>query len=422
MAGHSQHNRMTRRDFLGVLAGSTAMASLPSLINHCSQSGKRSNIIVVFDDQARAKELGCYGGKNITTPNLDQMASEGVSFTHATSTCPLCTPYRGMMQTGRYPTHSGIVLNWVNVNLNQRCIAHVFKDEGYSTAFIGKWHLASGARTMNGLRNTTLIDKRHIRENSRIYAKMNPETEFVPPGPQRLGYEHWEAFNFHIDFNNYWYYRDQPEKIYSGKYETDTQEDQAIAYMEKHRGLDRPFFMMIASHPPHPPFHIDYCPPGYLEKIKPVEKLYWRPNIPEGFPNTLDTTRWKQDIVSNEARFYYSMLKIMDDNIGRLLRFLDDSGLSRGTILIFTSDHGEMLGSRSLMNKMAPYAESVGIPLIARWPGNIPAGMLIDALQAPIDHLPTLCGLAGIQCPHTVDGIDLFDVILGKKPIVEMRS
>jgi arylsulfatase A-like enzyme len=415
MADNFHSNEMTRRDFLGVVAGGAAMVSVSGLMSRCSRIGKKPNIIVVFDDQARSQELGCYGGRNITTPHLDRMAEEGIRFTHATSTCPLCTPYRGMLQTGRYPTHSGVVLNWVNVNPDQRCMAHVFNDAGYDTAFIGKWHLASGARTMNGLHNATQADKRRIRENSRAYVRMNPESEFVPPGPQRLGYAHWEAFNFHVAFNNYWYYKDTSEKLYSGKYETDTQIDQAIAYIQGRQDSDRPFFMMVAPHPPHPPFHMDYSPPGYIEQIKPAEELYWRLNVPEGFPETLDVTKWKPDIVSAIARFYYAMLKNVDDNMGRLLRFLDDAGLSEETIVVFTSDHGEMMGSRGRMNKMVPYAESVSIPLIVRWPGCIRAGSVIDALQAPIDHVPTLCGLAGIQAPDNVDGMDLSEVILGRE-------
>ena len=401
---------MTRRSFLETMIGGTALASTPGLLSCSSGSGRRPNVVMVFDDQARAQELNCYGGKNITTPHLDRMASEGVRFTHATSTCPLCTPYRAMLQTGRYPTHSGMVLNWININPDQRCIAHVFRDAGYDTAFIGKWHLASGDRTIDGLHNMTPSDLKRIIENRKAYKKINPESEFVPPGPMRLGYEHWEAFNFHGAFDNYWYYKDEPQRIYSGKYETDTQIGQAIEYIRQHKDTEQPFFMMVAPHPPHPPFNKDKCPAGYLELIKPEKELYWRPNVPKEFPNSFDVT----DIVSKKARCYYAMYKNVDDNIGRLLDYLDTSGMSRDTIFIFTADHGEMMGSHGRMNKMVPYIESVGIPLIIRWPGHIRAGVTIDDLQAPLDHMPTLCGLAGIQPPETADGLDLSDVILGR--------
>ena len=97
-------------------------------------------------DQFRADLMDAYGGNpNLTTPNLDRLASEGALFTNAVAAGPLCTPARGMFHTGLYPTHSGVVMNWVEVNPNQRTIAHIFRDAGYATGFIGKWHLAAGA-------------------------------------------------------------------------------------------------------------------------------------------------------------------------------------------------------------------------------------------------------------------------------------
>jgi arylsulfatase A-like enzyme len=102
----------------------------------------------------------------------------------------------------------------------------------------------------------------------------------------------------------------------------------------------------------------------------------------------------------------------MDDNLGRLMQYLDDSGLSDNTILVFTSDHGEMHGSHGRLNKMVPYAEAMNIPLIIRWPGRIQAGQVSDALFTAMDHLPSLCGLAGLSIPREVDGCDLSGVIL----------
>jgi arylsulfatase A-like enzyme len=134
------------------------------------------------------------------------------------------------------------------------------------------------------------------------------------------------------------------------------------------------------------------------------EEIYWSPNVPADNPRKLI-----------DMRYYLAMCKNMDDNLGRLMKYLETSGLEEDTILIFTSDHGEMHGSQGRLNKMVPYAEAMDIPLIIRWPKRIKAGIRIDPLQSPMDHLPTLCGLAGISIPEEVDGADLSRVIMGKE-------
>jgi arylsulfatase A-like enzyme len=415
---------MDRRAFLKLAAAGTATAAIPGcgqLPRHAQPvpdaasdgpgrkddlptaeaddgvpAPTKPNVLFVFDDQLRADVCGVYGGRNITTPNIDRLADEGVVFTNSVSSCPLCTPYRGMVQTGRYPTHSGIVLNFVEANhvQNPHCLADVFAAAGYETGFIGKWHLSSGWRREEGLYqpNASAVA---------AYQAKYPETEYVAPGPGRLGYGHWQAFNFHANFNDYYYYEDEPRKIYSDRYETDTETDQAIAYMEKCRQSGRPFFMSVAPHPPHPPFDPAYIPAGYLEQVP--EKIWWSPNVPaDNLPSDL------------EMRYYLAMAKNVDDNLGRLMDYLETSGLAADTIVVFTSDHGDMHGSHGRYNKMVPYAEAINIPLIVRWPKRIVTRARLEALQMPMDHLPTLCGLVGLPIPGEVDGADLSKVILGQ--------
>ncbi len=395
----SQSNPMNRRQFLQTAGvGAASLAALGcSCLSGRQASGKaqRPNVLVIFDDQLRADACSVYGGKNIATPNIDRLAAQGMRLTNGTSTCPLCTPFRGMLQTGRYPTHSGIVLNWIEANPNQRCIAHVFKDAGYHTGFIGKWHLSAGALKKSGL-------YKRDPEAQKAYANENPETEFTPPGPDRLGYEHWETFNFHCQFNNWWYYRDDPKKIVMPGYETDGETDLAIDFMTKNKDSDRPFFLMVAPHPPHPPFRDSHLPKGYIEQVP--EQLHWAPNVPEDHPRRKN---------QYQARCYYAMAKNMDDNLGRIMKFLDDSGLSDNTIVVFTADHGEMHGSHNRVNKMVPYAEAVNIPMIYRWPGHIPAGATTDELCGPMDQMATLCGLTGLTPADTSDGVDISRAILG---------
>jgi arylsulfatase A-like enzyme len=389
----------------GVVWSGCSMQSSPRSADTRAQ-GSRPNVIFIFDDQLRADAVGAYGGRNIRTPHMDRLAEQGTLFASALSTCPLCTPYRGMLQTGRYPTHSGLVLNWVEVNPNQRCIAHVFGEAGYETGFIGKWHLAAGVRKKTVKFMMTREQKQENEKRQRAYAQENPETEYVPPGPARLGYAHWQAYNFHSSFTNYYYYEDTPQRLKAPGFETDIQFDQAIAFIDEQKEVGRPFFLMIAPHPPHPPFKPETCPPGYLEKVP--EELAWAPNVPEDH-------RRREDPL--EVRCYYAMVKNFDDNLGRLMDSLDRSGLSDDTILVVTADHGDMHGSHGRENKMVPDREAVHIPLIVRWPGHIPAGRRVEVLQTPMDHLPTLCGLAGLEAPATCDGMDLSATLLGGKEI-----
>ncbi len=381
--------RLDRRTFLGLVAG-TAGAALTGC--EYDAPAPPPNVLFVFPDQLRAAECGVYGGRNIATPNVDRLASEGVVFTNSVSTSPLCTPYRGMLQTGRYPTHSGIVLNFVEASATQnpRCLANVFGDAGYETGFIGKWHLAAGAHEGSPMGAGHLDCDR----------PENLDYDFIAPGPRRLGYKHWQAYNFHYNYFNYWYYEDDSRKRYSDRYETDTETDQAITFMEKCRKSRRPFFLNVAPHPPHPPYFPEFTPEGYLDRIPQV---LWRPpNVPAEDPCT-----------DEERRCYLAMIQNADDNLGRLLDYLESSGLAENTIVVFTSDHGEMLGSQGRIQKFVPYAESIDVPLVMRWPGQIPPGVRVEALQTPMDHFPTLCGLAGVPIPGEVDGTDLSGVVTG---------
>ena len=246
------------------------------------------NGVFIMIDQFRADLMDAYGGNpNLTTPNLDRLASEGALFTNAVAAGPLCTPARGMFHTGLYPTHSGVVMNWVEVNPNQRTIAHIFRDAGYATGFIGKWHLAAGAYKTSGKHlwgehdspEVRQANVRALRERINDYRRQNPEPELVPPGPQRWGYDHWEAYNFHSSFNDYYFYRDLPERQTPEGFETDIIFGQAVSFIKSQQKSGRPFFLTLMPHPPHPPWEPESSPPGYLEKIP--ETLEWSPNVPE---------------------------------------------------------------------------------------------------------------------------------------------
>ena len=383
--------------------------------NYSVSTQKKPNVLFIFDDQHRKDACSIYGGKNINTPNIDRLAREGMLFNNAISTVPVCTPYRGMLMTGRYPTYSGVLLNFIETNPHQSFIASLFKNSGYHTGYIGKWHLSAG---------TTKTAGKYKSDPNLIntYLEENPEPEFTPPGENRLGFEHWEAYNFHMDFKKGWYYRDEPKKLYYDGYETDSQFDQAIQFITKCNKSTKPFFLMLAPHPPHPLWRGKKdVPKEFLDKIS--QDIQLPPNAPQQFP--LGPLKgWpppNETLTLEEIRTYYAMCKNFDYNLGRILKFLDENKLTNNTIVVYTSDHGEQLGSQNRRSKMVPYSESVDIPLIIRWPLNIKKGKVNNSLYTPMDHLPTLAGLSDVKTTELYDGIDLSKEIIGNEKITRER-
>jgi arylsulfatase A-like enzyme len=368
---------MTRRSLLATAAGTLAAAAKPA-------SAQKPNVLFYFPDQVRACEMGYNGGQNIATPHIDRLASQGVTFRNGISTCPLCTPYRAMLQTGRWPSLSGGVMNWINLPSTGQSMGDVFSRGGYDTGYIGKWHLAAGKFAGSLSRDVEPPER--------------PEPEFVPPGPARMGYQYWAAYNFQSDWMHALYYRDTPERLIMPRYETDSETDMAIDFMRARAKGSKPFFLTVAPHPPHPP----WSPKQTLaEDLARVSKdLYWRPNVKDRNP-------------SKNSRCYYGMIGTSDNNLGRMMKFLDESGLAENTIVVFSTDHGEMMASHGRYDKMVPYVEATDIPLIIRWPKHLKPAKS-DMLYTPMDHLPTLASLCGLKIPGIVNGKDLSANLLGR--------
>jgi arylsulfatase A-like enzyme len=397
----SRSAQPTRRSALLSLAGGACAAA--------AAAPARPNILFVLPDQVRPQDLSVYGGRNVETPHIDRLSREGVNFSNALSTCPLCTPYRAMLLSGRYATHTGMVLNWLESNPKDPSIAQALRSAGYGTAYIGKWHLNAGKMKHDGLfmsqeaRQMEAAGDYSVRPKVEVeYVQRNPEPEFVPPGPARRGFDYWAAYNFHTDFRRSYYYRNTPRRLYYPEYETVGQAEIAIEYMRGRAAAGLPFFAVVSPHPPHQPWIENESPAGYLDRVR--KELVRSPNVPAGGPQA-----------RGNLRYYYAMLASVDDAVGRMLRFLRESRLEENTIVVFSSDHGEMMGSHGKWEKMSPYEEAVSVPLIVRWPGRIAPGSRSDALFTPMDHLPTLLSLAGAASPYSrIDGVDLSGAMLGK--------
>ena len=386
---------MDRREFIKTAAAGAAAAIGNDLIA-AERGSRKPNIIFIFADQMRAHVLGCYGNDMVPTPNFDAMARSGTVFDNAISTCPVCSPYRAMLLTGLHPVANGTVSNDTGYKDGLPSIASVCKEQGYETGYIGKWHL----------------------EWNR-----NP---FVPKH-RRMGFDYWAVNNCTHQYMDHFYCTDTPEKIHFKGYDAIVQTGLAVDYIKRNRG--NPFCLFMSWGPPHDPYN--RVPDEYKERI-PLESIRLRENVPERDivdillerdepAEALREKRAKRrkvveddDLLKREyLQGYYAHTAALDDCMGEIRAALQDAGVAQDTILVFSSDHGDMLGSHRMASKQNPLEESSRIPLMVEYPRGVPTGGRTDALCAPIDVMPTLLSLAGLDCPE-VDGKDLAGAAQGK--------
>ena len=369
--------RMNRRDFIKYAsAGIGACAvGITDEVFSAESRGDKPNIVFIFADEMRYSAMGCMGNSDVKTPNLDRLAEEGMLFTNALSSGPVCTPYRAQLLTGRYSHSTGVIRNDIRLPANEITIAEAFKEQGYATGYIGKWHLDAGRKEPKG------TDRRD---------------GFVPPGPYRQGWDYWAALGCSHNYFHTKYYRDNAEPIMIDGYEPDVQTDLAVEYIKQHRR--QPFCLMMSWGPPHFPFKA----PDRWDIYDP-EKLAVPPNVPSD----------KQQVTRELLAQYYGMVTSIDACMNRIVNALSVMGLADNTIVCFTSDHGDMIWSHNCEHKQRPWEESIHIPFIMRWPRKIKPGQKKDVLFNSVDVMPTLLGLCGIKGPAAMEGTDLSGVILG---------
>ena len=335
---------------------------------HQSSAPKKPNILFVFADQLRAQACSILNQGPVPTPALGRLASEGVTFTTAVSNCPVCTPYRASLLTGQYPLTNGLFINDVQLSPHAVSIGKVLKGEGYQTAYIGKWHLDGPNRR-----------------------------KFTPPGPRRQGFDFWAVGNCTHDYFHSVYYRDEPEPLFCEGYDAIAQTELARKWMREHHDSNSPFCLFLSWGPPHNPYR--QVPEKYLQEST-ARSYRCRPNCPA--PN-------EQDILG-----YYAHVAALDDCLGGLLDELDELGLKDDTIVVFTSDHGDMLGSQGVERKQWPWDESILVPFVLRYPqlGNAPR--TVPNPFGCVDVMPTLLKLARQDIPHTVQGVDFSPLLRGE--------
>ncbi|MCK4292932.1 MAG: sulfatase [Planctomycetes bacterium] len=370
---------MKRRELLRSAGIGAASVFLGPGLSGCSgeqrevteKPGRKPNLVFVFADQWRAQATGYAGNKDVKTPNLDKLAGQSVNFSNAVSGCPVCSPYRASLMTGRYPLTHGVFLNDLLLNDEAVSLAQAYNRAGYETGYIGKWHL-------NGNRRGAFI-----------------------PRERRQGFKFWKVLDCTHNYNNSFYYADENVKLKWEGYDSIAQTREAQRYIRAHaRG--KPFALVVSWGPPHAPYHT--APQKYRDMFDPA-KLTLRANVPKE----------QQAQAKKNLAGYYAHIAALDDCIGELLGTLKGLGLEKDTIFVFTSDHGDMLHSRGQMKKQRPWDESIRVPFLLRYPAATGGkGRTIDMpINAP-DIMPTLLGLSGIEIPGTVEGTDFSNVVRGK--------
>ena len=363
---------VARRTFLqhAGMTGAAALAGCRSAPSGDGAAAPAPNVVFVFADQWRAQDVGYAGNAEVLTPHLDRMEARGVNFINAVSCCPVCSPYRACLMTGQYPLTHGVFLNDLRLNTSAVSMAQAFRNAGYTTGYIGKWHLDGTGRSA-----------------------------YIPP-QRRQGFEFWKVLECTHDYNRSAYYAgDSDEKRVWPGYDAYAQTDAAMAYLRRQALTGAPFALFLSWGPPHNPFRTG--PGKWLERYDAMQ-LARRPNVPEDLGKRL-----QKDLAG-----YYAHCSALDECIGRLQAELQATGLDRNTLVVFTSDHGEMLYSQGLVRKQKPWDESVRIPFLVQCPEawKVAAHRTEAPINAP-DVMPTVLGLCGVKIPDTVEGNDYSRVV-----------
>ena len=348
---------------------------LAIFVLEANAESSRPNVVFILTDDMGYGDLGSYGATDISTPNLDRLAREGVRLTNSYSAGPVCTPTRVAFLTGRYQQRVG--LEWASVGIgdaglavSEISVARMLKNSGYVTGLFGKWHVGGTA-------------------------------EF---GPNAHGFD--EFFGFlgpNVDFYTHREVVPKPgvpdlfentEPVEREGYLTHLITERSVRFIQRHDGT--PFFLFVSYNAPHWPFQ----PPDRRWEAQPEKRL-------EG-------TR----------RDYVRMIESIDDGVGRILETLSAQGLSRNTLVIFTNDNGGERLSRNVPffhHKATLWEGGIRVPCLIRWPGQLPSGKTSEQAVITMDLTATILAATGTVPPQgrSLDGMNILPILKGEKPLQE---
>jgi len=351
-------------------------------------TAERPNVLWIMADQLRYQALGCNGDPNARTPNIDRLALQGVACDLAFTPCPVCMPARAALVTGQYGHVNGLRVHGDLLAPDRPTIAHAFREAGYRTSYVGKLHLAS------------------------TNSNWTTGEEFWVHPRLRAGFQDFFGFDLSNHYYNTHYCTgDECKGIKIEGHQTDGLTDLTLKYLaETAIPFGQPWFHVISYEAPHPgggngqnrymPFP---APPEYEAMFDPRTL-----RICDNVPNPQDES------VRRRTAGYYAMVAHLDQNVGRILALLEELGQRERTLVVFFSDHGEMLGSHGRFNKEVAYDEAIRIPLILRLPGAIPAGTRHKGIVSGVDLYPTCAALCGVAPRPEVQGLDHSAALCGR--------
>ncbi|WP_298878670.1 sulfatase [uncultured Polaribacter sp.] len=342
-----------------------------------SEKNKKPNIVYILTDQWRSTAVGYAGNVDVKTPHLDTFAKKSVNFTNAVSVTPVCTPHRAALLTGRFPTSTGMILNDIYLPSEEITMAEIFKEAGYNTAYWGKWHLDGHGRS-------TYI-----------------------PKERRQGFDFWKALECSHNYVKMPYYDNDNQELKHWKgYSPFAITADVNTYLEKHAKDENPFLAVVALATPHYPHH---SAPKKYKDMYPPEKLTLNPNVPKRL----------EEKTRKELQGYYAHATATDEAIGNVLRKLKELNLMENTIIVFSADHGEMMGAQGIRPfvKQMAHRESSGVPFLIYQPKNDKnKGKIVNAPITTPDVLPTLLDLSAIKIPDFIEGENVADLVKNPNP------
>jgi arylsulfatase A-like enzyme len=382
----------------------------------------RPNLLFIYTDQQAISSLGCYGNPVIATPNLDRLAERSVVFDNCYVTQPLCTPSRGSLLCGLYPHSAGLFTNNIPLSLDIPCLPEIGDFRAYSTCHNGKWHLGDEIFPQHGFQEWMGTEdgyRRYWRDwrdkdarspyfHFLIESGFQPDAK-LPDGTPAFGRE---------------YSCQLPEEYSKPAF----QATEACRYIRSH--AEEPFVLYVNFLEPHQPYF------GSRDDQYPPESVVLPPNYvaapTEDQPlrqRLLAVGRWETDIDSGPivteqdwrqliAR-YWGNVSLVDTYVGQILDTLNNCGLDEQTIIVFTSDHGDMMGSHKMAGKCTMFEESAKVPFMLRVPGEFDDGRRIAPPVSQIDVLPTLLDLMGQPVPAHVQGYSWVPFLRDEEELVE---
>ena len=404
----------------------------PNILFICTDQQRRCAMGFWQKDEYRSALLGA--PDPVFTPCIDRLADEGIVVSEAYSSYPVCSPFRAMLFSGRYPEDNGVWQNCCPSRPDELrgdipTFTDVLSDGGYSVGYVGKWHLENPRADFDAEGNYVA----HLDgfNGERYYADGSPDgaptcwDTLIPKDRQRkidylYAYNTYDIFRYQRGhdprklprlFDKDYKRHSPPEGIWSPDFETDV----AIRFLNNQDGErsgEKPFALFVNYNPPHSPYEsredTDYqAYDSYYKNAERKDRLPGRENV------TLGTPEFEE-----RARVYFSHVSGIDRCVGRLLDALDKTGQKDNTIVVYTSDHGEMLGSHGLMSKNVPYEEATAIPFIIRYPDKL-MPRIEPLFLGAVDMMPTILGLCDIAVFDGAEGEDYSKLLIsgmGNRP------